>query len=72
MTRTQRTPRNDRAVRFRYRRHYVCLSFTLFLSGSVYKDREEAQSFLIVASSYIALNLVILFFISLVWLVREI
>ena len=50
----------------------VLLPAAAFSLWSSYKDREETKSFLVVASIYIALNLVILFVIPLVWLVREI
>jgi len=50
----------------------VLLPAAAFAIWTSYKEREERISYLAVASSYIVVNLAILFVIPLVWLVREV
>ena len=50
----------------------VLLPAAAFALWTSYKEREERISYLAVASSYIVVNLAILFVIPLVWLVREV
>jgi len=50
----------------------VLLPAAAFALWTSYKEREERIPYLAVASSYIVVNLAILFVIPLVWLVREV
>ena len=50
----------------------VLLPAAAFALWASYREREERIPYLVVASSYIILNLAILFVIPIVWLVREV